>query len=69
MSLREVERQSNLGFGRLEIVSGFALAMTIFQPFRVIKIEITFETPYKGGDCFAAFTMTAFFHSQLNGHV
>ncbi|HMK34719.1 MAG TPA: hypothetical protein VK463_06615 [Desulfomonilaceae bacterium] len=46
MSLRGVERRSNLGFGRLEIASGFALAMTILESFRVIKTDITLEKPY-----------------------
>jgi len=57
MSLRGAER-SNLDFGRLEIASGFALAMTIFQPFRVIKTGITFENPS---------IMSRNVHS-LNGH-
>ncbi|HMK36908.1 MAG TPA: hypothetical protein VK463_17675 [Desulfomonilaceae bacterium] len=29
-----------------EIPSGFALAMTVFESFRVIKIDTTFENPY-----------------------
>jgi len=44
-SLRGAERRSNLDFGRLEIASGFALAMTIFQSFRVIYAYITLENP------------------------
>jgi len=46
MSLRGAERRSNLSFCRLEIASGFALAMTISQSFRVIKTDVTFENPY-----------------------
>jgi len=46
MSLRGVERRSNLGLGQLEIASGFALAMTIRPLFRVIKTDITFQNPY-----------------------
>ena len=44
MSLRGPERRSNLGFGPLEIASGFALAMTIFQSFRVTITDVTFDT-------------------------
>jgi len=43
----------------LEIASGFALAMTVFQPFRVNKTGTTFENPYSGGDCFAGLATTA----------
>jgi len=46
-SLRGAERRSNLDFGRLEIASGFALAMTIFQSFRMIKTDITFKNLYR----------------------
>jgi len=45
MSLRGAERRSNLRLGGLEIASGFALAMTIFQSFLVTKTHITFENP------------------------
>jgi len=31
----------------LEIASGFALAMTVFESFRVTKTDTTFENPYK----------------------
>jgi len=41
MSLRGVERRSNLCFGQFEIASGFALAMTVFESFRVIKTDTT----------------------------
>jgi len=46
MSLRGVERRSNLSSGQLEIAWGFALAMTIFQSFRVTETGITSENPY-----------------------
>jgi len=43
MSLRGAERRSNLCFGRLEIASGLALAMTVSEPFPVTKTDIAFE--------------------------
>jgi len=46
MSLRGAERRSNLDVDRLEIASGFALAMTIFQSFRIIKTNTTFGNLY-----------------------
>ena len=47
MSLRGVELRSNFCIGQLEIASGFALAMTVFESFRVIKTDTTFENPNK----------------------
>jgi len=46
MSLRGVERRSNLSLGQLKITSGFALSMTIFQSIPVIKTDLAFENPY-----------------------
>ena len=46
LSLRGVGRRSNLTFGQLEIASGFALAMTVFESLRVIKTDTTFKNPY-----------------------
>ncbi|HMK35542.1 MAG TPA: hypothetical protein VK463_10770, partial [Desulfomonilaceae bacterium] len=43
MSLRGVERRSNLSLGQLEIASDFARAMTIFQSVRRIKTGLISE--------------------------
>jgi len=69
MSLRGVERRSNLCFGQVEIASGFALAMTVFESVRVIKTDTTSENPYNSSKSSGRFAwpILGFSERRFNG--